>query len=229
LTPLRPTAPIAADALLPGDPARALRLAQELLVQPKMSNHAHGLWGYGGETEDGQQLTIQSVGIGGPSAALVLADLAGLGVGRAIQVGTCRAVAPELRLGDLLVVRQALAADGASRELAGKPALGPDAELGAALAAVALEGAREATVASADLVGELDGRPADEWRRRGAVAVEMAAAALFATGQRRGVAVGSVLAVSDADGVAIDDEDLERASLRMGQLAVSALSMLNAD
>ena len=45
---LRPTAPIAADAILVGDPGRALMLAQELLEQPKMSNHARGLWGYTG-------------------------------------------------------------------------------------------------------------------------------------------------------------------------------------
>ena len=47
---LRPTAPIAADAVLVGDPGRALLLAQELLEEPKMSNHARGLWGYSGQT-----------------------------------------------------------------------------------------------------------------------------------------------------------------------------------
>jgi len=104
LAPLRPTAPIAADALLPGDPARALQLAQELLTKPKMSNHAHGLWGYGGCTEEGRELTIQSIGIGGPSSAIVLAELSGLGVRRAVQVGTCRAIAPALQLGDLLTI-----------------------------------------------------------------------------------------------------------------------------
>ena len=45
---LRPTAPIAAEAILVGDPGRALMLAQELLEEPKMSNHARGLWGYYG-------------------------------------------------------------------------------------------------------------------------------------------------------------------------------------
>ena len=70
---LRPTAPIATDAVLVGDPGRALLLAQELLEEPKMSNHARGLWGYSGQTPRGKQLTIQATGIGGPSAALVLA------------------------------------------------------------------------------------------------------------------------------------------------------------
>jgi purine-nucleoside phosphorylase len=225
LTPLRPTAPIAADALLPGDPARALQLAQELLTEPKMSNHAHGLWGYGGRTKEGRELTIQSIGIGGPSSAMVLAELSALGVRRAVQVGTCRAIAPDLRLGDLLMVREAIGADGVSRELGGEATLAPDTELGAALTAVAsAEGVRSASVASTDLLGELDGRPAQEWARRGAEALEMAAAALFAAGPRCRVAVASLLAITEADGEAIEDEPLNEASARMGRLALAALS-----
>ena len=98
---LRPTAPIAADAVLVGDPGRALMLAQALLEEPKMSNHARGLWGYSGQTPAGRPLSIQATGMGGPSAALVLADLAELGVRRAIRVGTCVAIEPEPEPGDL--------------------------------------------------------------------------------------------------------------------------------
>lgn len=225
MTPLRPTAPIAADALLPGDPHRALELAQELLRKPKMSNHTHGLWGYWGETGDGCELTIQSTGIGAASAATVLAELASHGVRRAIQVGTCRAVEPELQLGELLVVGEALCADGVSRELSGKQTLAPDPGLGAALASVGeAEGLRRVSVASTDLVGGLDGRPDGDWQRRGAVAVEMAAAALFAAGRRCGVEVASLLAVSDRAGEAISDRGLLQASARMGRLSLTALS-----
>jgi uridine phosphorylase len=225
LSPLRPTAPIAADALLPGDPARALHLAQELLVKPKMSNHAHGLWGYGGQTEDGDELTIQSTGVGGPSAAMVLARLAELGVRRAVQLGTCRAVAEDLELGDQLVVIEALGADGVSRELSGSAALAPDAELGAAIEKAAeAAGLRTVKVASTDLLGSLDGRPAREWEQRGAAAIEMAAAALFAAGPRCGVAVASLMVVSDASGEAIEDEALNEASTKIGRLAAEALS-----
>src|SRR6187455_2525060 len=89
---LRPTASFAADAILVGDPGRALLLAQELLEEPKMSNHARGLWGYTGRTRDGEALTIQSTGMGGPSAALVLSDLAELDVRRAVRVGSAAGV-----------------------------------------------------------------------------------------------------------------------------------------
>ena len=47
-------------------PGRALLLAQELLEEPKMSNHARGLWGYSGRTPAGDELTIQATGMGGP-------------------------------------------------------------------------------------------------------------------------------------------------------------------
>src|SRR5918996_2940966 len=112
---LRPSGPIAPDALLPGDPGRALALAQSLLREPKMSNHHRGLWGYSGETEAGRPMTIQATGMGGPSAAIVLAELAELGVQRAIRIGSCGSLDPGLRLGELLVVEAALADDGASR------------------------------------------------------------------------------------------------------------------
>src|ERR1044072_2996204 len=98
---LRPTGSFAADAVLVGAPGRALLLAQELLEQPKMSNHARGLWGYYGSTPGGEALTIQSTGMGGPSAALVLAALAELGVRRAVRVGTCVGLASSHSLGDL--------------------------------------------------------------------------------------------------------------------------------
>ena len=45
---LRPHAPVAERVLLPGDPGRALRLAQQLIERPKMLNHHRGLWGYTG-------------------------------------------------------------------------------------------------------------------------------------------------------------------------------------
>src|SRR5206468_9102696 len=92
------------DVLLPGDPGRALALAQQLLTEPRMSNHARGLWGYTGETPGGHPLSIQATGMGGPSAAIVLHELAELGVRRAIRVGTCGAIDPALGHGALVVV-----------------------------------------------------------------------------------------------------------------------------
>src|SRR6476619_4044766 len=115
---IHPTAELAPRVLLPGDPGRALLLAQSLLAEPRMFNHNRGLWGYtGAAILDGSPLTIQSTGMGGPSAAIVVEELADLGAERFVRVGTCAAIAAGLELGELVVVSHAIAADGASRAL----------------------------------------------------------------------------------------------------------------
>ena len=76
--------------LLPSNPHRALAIAQHLLDGPRMFNHAHGLWGYTGVAADGAPLTVQSTGVGGPSAAIVTEELIGLGARRLVRVGSGR-------------------------------------------------------------------------------------------------------------------------------------------
>ena len=71
-----------------------------------MSNHARGLWGYTGETPGGEPLTIQATGMGAPSAAIVLEDLAGLGIRRVIRVGTCVGVPGRAEAGEILLVER---------------------------------------------------------------------------------------------------------------------------
>ncbi len=75
-----------------------------------MFNHHRGLWGYTGTATDGESLTIQSTGMGGPSAAIVITELASLGAQRLIRIGTCGALDPTLELGQLILAREALAA-----------------------------------------------------------------------------------------------------------------------
>src|SRR5436190_1162630 len=101
---LQPTGPTAEIALLPGDPKRAMELANRVMVAPRMSNLSRGLWGYYGETPDGRELTVQSTGIGGPSAAIVAHELAELGVRSAVRVGTCVALHNGPALGAVVVV-----------------------------------------------------------------------------------------------------------------------------
>src|SRR5262245_63484841 len=162
---LRPSTPYAEDALLPGDPGRALALAQQLLTEPRMSNHARGLWGYSGETPGRRPLSIQSTGMGGPSAAIVLQELAELGVRRAIRVGTCGALDPDLAQGDLVVAGEALAEDGASQALGAEGLARPDEELTGALAGAT--GADPVRVVSTDLFYDGEGPgEADSARRR---------------------------------------------------------------
>jgi uridine phosphorylase len=208
---LRPTAPVASNAILVGDPGRALMLAQELLQQPKMSNHARGLWGYTGATEAGGELTIQSTGMGGPSASVVLADLAELGVRRAIRIGTCTALG-HLELGELLLVSEA-------RTPAGGAAV-PDQELTAALERT-LDKVQRGAAVSLDTLH----RPERDLPSVLAEAADMQTAALLAAGAERDVAVAAVLIVSErSDSGQLRDEGLEEAAKRVGNAVLSVLS-----
>ena len=132
------TPTVAERVLLPGDPGRALRLAQHLLAAPmQVLNTNRGLWGYTGTAADGAPLTIQSTGMGGPSAAIVAEELIGLGARRLVRVGTCGGLDGRRALGELLVAGAALCADGTSRALGGGERAEADPELTAALERVA--------------------------------------------------------------------------------------------
>jgi uridine phosphorylase len=222
---LRPTAELAERVLLPGDPGRALALAQWLLEKPLMFNHHRGLWGYTGMAADGELLSIQSTGMGGPSAAIVLHELLTLGAKRAIRVGTCGALNGDLALGELVVAGEALAADGTSRALGAGERVAADPTLTQALGGA---GGNPKLVVSTDLFYEPEREREQAWRAQGAVAVEMETATLFAVGAREEIAVGCVLAVSDLlnpEGrQRIGEQELERAAAAMGRVALAALA-----
>ena len=228
---VHPTAELAERVLLPGDPGRALLLAQTLLEQPKMFNHNRGLWGYTGAAADGAPLTIQSTGMGGPSAAIVIEELVRLGARRLVRVGTCGALVGGFALGDAIVADEAICADGTSRALGGGERVAADAMLTTALSEAAARdgGARTGAVVTTDLFYDAAGEHADpeSASTAPALAIEMETATLFRLASLRGVQAGCVLAVSDLLGPArgrIDVEALEAAAERVGRIAAAALS-----
>jgi purine-nucleoside phosphorylase len=218
-TRLRPKALAAPNALLVGDPGRSLLLAQALLEQPKMSNHARGLWGYSGRALAGLELTIQATGIGGPSAALVLEDLAKLGVRRAVRVGTCTGFGPGVAPGALLLATEAvgegsavsfgIAADGAAR---------PDPELLGRLQSTLGEEARPAAVAS------LDTMPASDPPLQGVEAADMQTLAVLARAASLEIPAAAILIVERVGERQLGDMRLEALAIGAGRAAVEALS-----
>jgi uridine phosphorylase len=209
---LRPHAEVAERVLLPGDPGRALRLAQQLLEAPKMLNHHRGLWGYTGAAADGAPLTIQSTGLGGPSAAIVAEELIALGARRLVRVGTCRA---DLPLGSLVVAEAVLARDGASRALGAADELAADAQLVGALVAAG-NGAVTGRVLTTDLY--YGGAAADA----DAVAADLTSGAVFAVAARHGLAAACVLAVSERGDERLDPDGIEAVEVELGRVAAAA-------
>jgi uridine phosphorylase len=210
--------------LLPGDPGRALALAQTLLESPLMFNHNRGLWGYTGVASDGETLTIQATGMGGPSAAIVLHELIVLGAKRAIRVGSCGALRSGMELGDLVIAQETICTDGTSRALGAGERASADGQLTEALERHAPD-AHHGTVVSVDLFYESGpvGGGMD------ALAVEMEAATLFALGAAQSIPIACVLFVSDTfdpDGTRrrIDEPTQSAAAETVGRAAVAALS-----
>jgi len=226
---IHPTAPLAPRALLPGDPGRALALAQLVLSEPRMFNHNRGLWGYTGTAADGEPMTIQSTGMGGPSAAIVLEELCDLGLRFAIRVGTCGALDADLELGDVIVADAALVDDGTSRALGASERVLADAQLARALATAAGPDARRGTVVTTDLFYDHGASRARAWKSSGALAVEMEAAAILRIGELRGIPTACLLVVTDVLGPGgerhrSDEEGLIRAGERLGEVGAAALS-----
>jgi uridine phosphorylase len=213
---LRPVAALAPRALLPGDPARALALAQVVLGDDrKMFNHHRGLWGYTGTAADGAPLTVQSTGIGGPSAAVVLEELAALGVRIAVRAGTCVALGADVALGTLIAVDAVRGTDGVSRALGAPERQALDLALTERLAA---QGARRGTVVSADVYyAEAPATP-------DALARDLQTAALAAVAARCRVRFAAVLAVvADARGGRLDDEAVSQAGEEVGRAGAAAM------
>ena len=136
---LRPAASVAADA----DPRRrprplaAARPGADGAAEDEQPR-ARAMGVLRARPPRGRELTVQATGMGGPSAALVLADLAELGVRRAVRVGSCAAAHPGARARRPARGREAHAWGGpGTREGA---AVAPDPELTAALRAAARRG-----------------------------------------------------------------------------------------
>lgn len=187
-----------------------------------MSNHARGLWGYTGQTSAGHPLSIQATGMGGPSAALVLADLAELGVQRVVRVGTCVAIEPEARPGDLLTVLEAHAWSGGGGGVAVLPDIGLTARLRQELG----QATRPAIVASLDALHR-GGRAERAPYAERVDAADMQTATLFSAAKNLGLAIAAVLVVTESAAGDQADDDLIEAAAKSGAAASTAALLQN--
>src|SRR5688572_32789237 len=101
----------APNVLCPGDPRRARYIAETFFDSGlRLVNEERGMLGYTG-TFDGAPISVQSTGMGCPSAGIVYEELVMLGAMRLIRVGTCGAIAEGLRMGDTVIGISASADD----------------------------------------------------------------------------------------------------------------------
>lgn len=105
-------------ALLPGDPGRVEAIAKTSPLKSSREiayKREYRTWlGY----IHNVPVLVTSTGIGGPSAAIAVDELAQLGVKTFLRVGTTGAIQPHINIGDVIITTGAVRLDGASTHYA---------------------------------------------------------------------------------------------------------------
>ncbi|SMP61884.1 uridine phosphorylase [Anoxynatronum buryatiense] len=182
--------------LLPGDPARVLRVADFLDEWKEIAFNREFRTITG--TYRGMPVTVTSTGIGGASAAIAVEELAACGVRTMIRIGSAGAVQPGIAIGDLIIAQGAVREDGASRMYV------PEAypAVASPRLTMALEDAcRKLSVPwHSGLVRSHDSFYIDEeaalmaqWNRKGVLGSDMETAALLTVARLRGVEAAAIL------------------------------------
>ncbi len=191
--------------ILPGDPARCEKIAAHLENARHVSfNREYNIWN---GTLEGETVTVCSTGIGGPSTAIAVEELAACGAHTMIRVGTCGGISLDVKAGDIVVASGAVRQDGTSHEYAPPefPAVsGTDALIALAQAARSLGlPYHTGIVQSKDsfygqhsparmpIQGTLEAKW-EAWKRLGVLASEMEASTLFTVGASLGLECGAV-------------------------------------
>lgn len=209
------TAPFPKTVLLCGDPSRARRIAQETegVRCLKLLSENRGLNSYLCETVNGGRFISATSGMGAPSLSIVVNELVQVGIRTIIRVGTCGAIADQVKVGSVVISQAALCRQGAADDIAPReyPAAA-DPSLTVKLVAAAerlgiahhlgvtasvdtfYEGQERSDSANPALLRSLRGIT-EEYRRLGILNYEMEAGTLFKMGLIYGFAAGCVCAV----------------------------------
>lgn len=183
-------------ALLPGDPKRIDAIAAHLtdvvcLADNREFKSIKGKY-------KGVELIALSTGIGGPSTAIAIEELCNCGISCAIRIGSCGALQPEIKMGELIIACGAVRDDGTSKTYIDDcfPAV-PDTKL-----LFFCENAAEKNGFSfkTGIVRSHDSFYTDReneisayWSDKGVLGADMETAALFTIGRLRGIKTASIL------------------------------------
>ncbi|WP_313757740.1 nucleoside phosphorylase [Tissierella sp.] len=182
--------------ILPGDPARVLRVGEFLDSYEEIAYNREfrTIRGY----YKGVPITVASTGIGGPSAAIAIEELISCGARYLIRIGSAGAVQPNIRLGDLVICSAAVREDGTTNMYVSPnyPAVSD-----IKFTNLIINTCEELKYRyHCGLVRSHDSFYIDEeneimekWNKKNVLASDMETASLFVLGQIRGVKVASIL------------------------------------
>ncbi len=183
-------------AILPGDPGRIDNI-KTYLTDAKEIAYNRELRSVSGYYKGIKVLAV-STGMGGASTGIAVEELHNIGVEYMIRIGSCGALDPKMKLGDLLLVNGAVRDEGTSKAYIETvyPAI-PDTELLINVVKAAKESkvpfyigkARSHDSFYTDREEEID----KYWSEKGIMGADMETAALFVIGSLRGVKTASIL------------------------------------
>ena len=200
----------APNVLCPGDPLRAKYIAETFFDDGfRQVNAERGMLGYTG-TFEGKPISVQSTGMGCPSAGIVFEELIMLGATRLVRVGTCGGLGDGMAMSD----------DQTPLRYASMPGYAPSATYSLVETAARLSRERSAgavhvgPVVTSGLFYDPDPGTFGRWKRLGHIGVEMEAAMMYTIAAVKGIESLGIMTVSDmlgesGDTVRISDEELK--------------------
>lgn len=228
-------------AILAGDPGRIEAIARHM-DRPKFLGQNREYTSYLGYLQN-RPVLVMSHGIGGPSTAIAVEELAQLGVKTMIRVGTSGGMQQQVRAGDAVIVQAAIRQDGTSREYLPieYPAVA-DFEVTAALKQAAVERGLRHHVGVVQCKDSFYGQHSPQrmpvggqllakweaWIKGGALASEMETAALFTVASVLRVRAGAVMLCiwnQERDKAGLPHEEVHDTQ-RVIDLAVGAVETL---
>lgn len=191
---------VASYVLLPGDPGRVLRIGGKMdcFKEVAFNREFRTITG----KYKGIPITVTSSGIGGPSTAIALEELANLGAKVVIRVGSCGAYSSGIEVGDVVIPVGAVKEDGTSKAYvpSSYPAV-PNPRVLFALVKAAKDlsvSFHVGIVLSHDVFYMRNRESVKFWNQRGVIAADMESACVLTVGRMRGLQAGAVLAVVSA-------------------------------
>ena len=219
-------------AFCPGDQARAKKIASHL-DDSYLVTDSRGYAVYSGRYKD-VFMTVCGTGMGGPTVAIALEELAHMGADTFIRVGSCGVFQEVQKPGDVIVASGPFRAGGTANaylplNFPAVPTFAVLRALAAAADTLDIPHTVGVGVAGDAFYGPRDADYGEMLKTAGVVSVEMESDTLFVVGACRGWRTGALYASDGAPGVikpAWGEADFRRGEQQVIQIALEAMWQL---
>lgn len=183
--------------LIPGDPKRVEKIAAFFDESRKVGDY-RGYLTYTGSV-NGIGISACSTGIGCPSTAIAVEELAKIGAETLIRVGTTGGLQPEIEVGDIVIATAAVRGDGTTRNYVSieYPAIA-DFDVVSTLIQAAEKSKKKVyfgPVLTTDAFYADNIEVLKSWSRSNILSIEMECSAIFALASLKKLKAGAILAV----------------------------------